>query len=136
MKAGVSFVAGLVFGAGLLFSGMADPGKVLGFFAIGAQWDASLAFVMGGALIVAVPLYALARRRDRTLSGAGLDAPDETRIDARLVVGAGLFGAGWGLSGVCPGPAIVALPFAPAQVSVFLLAMLLGWVAVRRRPEA
>ncbi|MCW1384074.1 hypothetical protein OLX02_14720 [Novosphingobium sp. KCTC 2891] len=136
VKALSVFVAGLVFGAGLLLSGMANPDKVLGFFVIGPRWDPSLAFVMGGALLAAFPLYRIAHRRDRSLTGEPLAQPDETGINARLAIGAALFGAGWGLAGICPGPAVVALPFAPVQVGVFLVSMLLGWAVVRRRPRS
>ena len=122
----VAFVAGLVFGLGLLLSGMADPAKVLGFLDLAGAWDPSLMFVMGGAVGVGAVAFAAARRRTRSLLGEPMQLPTKTSIDRRLVIGALLFGAGWGLAGFCPGPAIVALGLGEAKAAVFVAAMLAG----------
>jgi uncharacterized membrane protein YedE/YeeE len=122
----VAFVAGLVFGLGLLLSGMADPAKVLGFLDLAGAWDPSLMFVMGGAVGVAAVAFAVARRRTRSLLGEPLQLPTKTAVDRRLLAGALLFGAGWGLAGFCPGPAIVALGVGEAKAVVFVAAMLAG----------
>ncbi len=98
---------GLVFGLGLILSGMTDPAKVLGFLDLAGAWDPSLALVMGGAIAVTAPAFAWLRRRQRSLLGAPLQWPTRTTIDRRLVLGSLAFGAGWGLAGFCPGPALV-----------------------------
>lgn len=118
--------AGLIFGLGLLVSGMDYPTKVLGFLDLSRPWDPSLALVMGGALAVAAPAFYWARRRRRTLSGAALTLPTRTTIDARLIGGSLLFGLGWGLAGVCPGPALANLGFLSLQALIFVLAMAAG----------
>lgn len=127
----IAFAAGLVFGLGLLVSGMADPMKVKAFLDLAGAWDPSLLLVMGAALGVAALGYAWARRRGRTWSGAPLDLPAGGRVDARLVAGAALFGIGWGLAGFCPGPSLVAL-WLGGEVGraalVFVPAMLAGMV--------
>ncbi len=124
-----ALIAGLVFGLGLLISGMADPAKVLGFLDLAGAWDPSLAFVMGGAIAVALPAFTLARRRQQALlTGEPMQLPTSTRIDQRLLGGALLFGIGWGLAGFCPGPALVALGMGLDQALVFGLAMLGGMV--------
>ena len=126
MRTPVAFVAGLVFGLGLLLSGMADPAKVLGFLDLAGAWDPSLMFVMGGAVGVGVVAFAAARRRTRSLLGEPMQLPTRTAIDRRLIIGALLFGAGWGLAGFCPGPAIVALGLGEVKAVVFVAAMLAG----------
>ena len=126
MRTLVAFVAGLVFGLGLLLSGMADPAKVLGFLDLAGAWDPSLMFVMGGAVGVGVVAFAVARRRTRSLLGEPMQLPTSTGVDRRLVAGALLFGAGWGLAGFCPGPALVALGLGEAKAVVFVAAMLAG----------
>ena len=124
-----ALLAGLVFGLGLLVSGMADPAKVLDFLDLAGAWDPSLAFVMGGAIAVALPAFTLARkRRNALLTGEPMQLPTATRIDKRLLGGALLFGIGWGLAGFCPGPALVALGMGLDQALVFVLAMLGGMV--------
>ena len=126
MRIALAFLAGLVFGLGLLLSGMADPGKVLGFLDLAGAWDPSLVFVMAGAIAVGALAFAFARRRTRTLLGDALQWPTATAIDRRLVGGSLLFGAGWGLAGFCPGPALVALGVGEPKAIAFVLAMLAG----------
>lgn len=120
------FLAGLTFGLGLAVSGMTSPDKVMGFLDVTGTWDPSLAFVMGGAVLTATPLFALARRRARPFAGGTFDTPPTTPVDGRLLSGAAVFGIGWGLTGICPGPAIVDLAAAPLAVAGFVGAMLLG----------
>lgn len=122
----VAAAAGLVFGFGLLLGGMANPMKVKAFLDVAGAWDPSLAFVMGAAIAVALPAFALARRRGRAWSGDPIEIPGNSRIDARLVGGGLLFGAGWGLSGYCPGPALVALGAGNVDALWFVGAMLAG----------
>jgi uncharacterized membrane protein YedE/YeeE len=129
MRRLIEFLVGLVFGWGLLFSGMTDPGKVQGFLDILGHWDPSLAFVMGGAIVVAVGAFALAKRRAATLLGDPLTLPGRRDIDKPLVIGALIFGAGWGLGGFCPGPAIVSLAAGYPKAWVFVVAMLAGMAA-------
>jgi uncharacterized protein len=124
----IEFAVGLLFGCGLLISGMTDPAKVLGFLDIAGQWDPSLALVMGGAIAVGLMAIGLARRRTRTLLGRPLQLPAPQRIDKRLLIGALLFGAGWGLAGFCPGPALVATAAGHGKALWFLVAMLAGMV--------
>ena len=126
MRRLVAFVAGLVFGLGLLLSGMADPGKVLAFLDLAGAWDPSLALVMAGAVGVGAIAFALVRRRPRSLLGEPMQVPDKGRIDRRLVAGSLLFGTGWGLAGFCPGPALVALGMGDPRAAVFVGTMLAG----------
>jgi hypothetical protein len=120
------FAVGLIFGWGLLFSGMTDPGKVLGFLDLAGLWDPSLAFVMGGAIAVGFAAFALARRRTTNLLGGALHLPSRNDIDRPLVIGALLFGAGWGLAGFCPGPALVTMASGEPKALLFVVAMLTG----------
>jgi uncharacterized membrane protein YedE/YeeE len=141
MRTVIAFIAGLVFGLGLLLSGMADPAKVLAFLDLAGPWDPSLAMVMTGAVGVGAIAFALARRRSRSLLGEAMQLPAKRRIDRRLVAGSLLFGAGWGLAGFCPGPAIVALGLGSGKAVVFVAAMLAGMglfelVEARRRRSA
>jgi uncharacterized protein len=122
----LALAAGLVFGLGLIVSGMADPAKVLGFLDLAGAWDPSLALVMGGAIAVGLPAFALAKRRPRSLLGTPMQLPTATAIDRRLVLGSVAFGVGWGLAGFCPGPALVALGMLRWEALVFVLAMLAG----------
>ncbi len=131
MNALAAFAAGLVFGIGLLFSGMADPGKVKGFLDLAGAWDPSLAFVMGGAILVGVFAFALARKRARSLLGGAMHLPEAREIDTRLIGGSIVFGIGWGLAGFCPGPAIVSLGAGYDQAAAFVAAMLAGMVLHR-----
>jgi uncharacterized protein len=122
----VEFLVGLLFGLGLIVSGMTDPGKVVGFLDLGGPWDPSLAFVMGGAIGVAFFAFAFARRRASAFLGGAMHLPAKAVIDRRLVVGSLVFGVGWGLAGFCPGPAIVAAGAGHAQAVLFVLGMLAG----------
>lgn len=120
-------LCGLLFGLGLIVSGMTDPAKVLGFLDIGGQWDPSLAFVMLGAIALTAPLYARLKRRGVTITaGAPLQWPTARKIDRRLLCGALLFGIGWGLAGLCPGPALVTAAQGYEDALTFAIAMLVG----------
>ena len=121
-----SFVAGLVFGTGLVVSGMVNPAKVLGFLDLAGTWDPSLAVVMAGAVAVGAIAFAIAGKRASTLLGAPLALPAARAIDRRLMLGSLAFGAGWGLAGFCPGPALVALGAGRVEALVFVAAMLAG----------
>jgi uncharacterized protein len=127
-----SFGCGLVFGAGLLISGMTQPEKVLGFLDIFGAWDATLAFVMAGAVAVAAIGFTLARRRGAPVLAPRYFWPERNDIDAPLVIGAILFGIGWGLVGICPGPALVNLAGLSRPILVFVAAMALGMLAYER----
>ena len=122
------FLVGLLFGLGLLLSGMADPGKVLGFLDLFGAWDPSLALVMGGAIAVGFFAFAVAKKRTVNFLGGALRLPTSDQIDKRLVIGAVLFGAGWGLAGFCPGPALVSLASGQVKGAVFVGFMLAGMV--------
>ena len=121
-----SLLAGLIFGLGLIVSGMANPAKVLGFLDLGGAWDPSLAFVMGGAVAVAAVAFAFARGRTRSLLGQRMALPTSRVVDRRLVLGSMVFGIGWGIAGFCPGPALVALGMGQTKAVLFVLAMLAG----------
>ncbi|MBC7602309.1 MAG: YeeE/YedE family protein, partial [Ramlibacter sp.] len=123
-----SLLAGLVFGLGLIVSGMSNPAKVLGFLDIAGPWDPSLAFVMGGAIAVGAIAFALARRRSLSFLGAAMKLPTSRDIDKRLIGGSVLFGIGWGIAGFCPGPALVSLMSlgrGETKALIFVVAMLL-----------
>jgi len=124
----VSFLSSLVFAVGLALSGMTQPAKVLGFLDVSGAWDPSLAFVMAGAIGVHALAYRLIRRRPAPLYAAEFALPASQRIDARLLLGAGLFGVGWGLGGFCPGPALTSLVTGAPKVLVFVGAMLAGMI--------
>ncbi|CAN5809375.1 YeeE/YedE thiosulfate transporter family protein [soil metagenome] len=121
-----SLLAGLVFGLGLIVSGMADPAKVLGFLDLGGAWDPSLAFVMAGAIAVGAIAFAVAKRRTVAFLGAPMKLPTSRDIDSRLVIGSVVFGIGWGIAGFCPGPGLVALGMGEIKALVFVAAMLVG----------
>ncbi len=121
-----SFLAGLVFGLGLLLSGLANPAKVLGFLDLAGAWDPSLALVMGGAIAIGVVAFAIAKKRTQTMLGQAMRLPSERRIDKRLVGGSVLFGIGWGTAGFCPGPALTALGMGEIKAVIFVMAMLGG----------
>jgi uncharacterized membrane protein YedE/YeeE len=122
----VAFACGALFALGLAISGMTHPSKVLAFLDFTGAWDPSLAFVMGGGVLVNVLLFRVAFRRGTPLLARTFALPDSRDIDARLVGGAAVFGAGWGLGGFCPGPAVVSLAGGATPVIVFVVAMLLG----------
>lgn len=122
----VSLLVGLLFGIGLIVSGMANPAKVLGFLDLGGAWDPSLAFVMGGAIAVGAIAFAFARRRTVSFLGLQMRLPGATQLDRRLVLGGLTFGVGWGIAGFCPGPALVATGMGEVKAIVFVVAMLVG----------
>ena len=126
MNVVAALAAGLVFGIGLILSGMTDPGKVIGFLDIAGRWDPSLALVMAGAILIGFFAFRLAGRRGKTFLGGGLHLPQRRDIDLRLVGGSLLFGIGWGLAGFCPGPALVSLASGQQPAAVFVAAMLGG----------
>ena len=141
MRPVLGFFAGLTFGIGLILSGMANPAKVLNFLDIFGAWDPSLAFVMGGALIVTAIGYRLVWTRRKPVFEERFQVPGNRKIDTRLAIGAVLFGIGWGLVGLCPGPAIAALTIGGIKAAGFLAAMALGMVLFqlfdrKRRPSA
>ncbi len=120
------FLIGLLFGLGLILSGMSNPGKVLGFLDLAGAWDPSLGFVMGGAIIVGLVAFQIARKRTQTFLGGALKLPTSKDIDKRLVVGSLTFGVGWGLAGFCPGPALVSLGSGQIKALIFVIAMVVG----------
>jgi hypothetical protein len=122
-------IAGLIFGLGLCLSGMIDPRKVLAFLDLAGDWDPSLALVMGGAVTVAFVAFRVAGRRASSLAGRAFELPATTKIDGKLLVGAAIFGVGWGLVGLCPAPAIVNIGFLDARALLFVLAMAAGMKA-------
>lgn len=131
-----ALVSGLLFGTGLLLSGMADPANVLGFFDIAGTWNPTLAFVMGGGLVVTLLGYRLVLRRPAPACTSAFQIPTRRDLDGRLIVGAAIFGLGWGIAGYCPGPAVTAAAAGLTQGLVFVVAMLVGmglWALVRRR---
>lgn len=121
-----SLLAGLVFGIGLILSGMANPAKVIGFLDLAGRWDPSLALVMAGAIGVGLPAFAVARRRAASLLGLPMRLPTSRNVDRRLVAGSILFGIGWGIAGFCPGPALTALGMGQVKAAIFVVAMLAG----------
>lgn len=139
MNALAAFVSGLVFGIGLLVAGMADPAKVMAFLDVAGRFDPSLLVVMASAIPVAAVAYAAARGRRATLAGLAFEVPTARAIDGRLVAGAIVFGIGWGLAGVCPGPGFVVLGAGRIEGAVFVAAMIVGMVAFeafeRKRSE-
>jgi len=120
------FVVGLLFGWGLLISGMTDPGKVIGFLDLAGAWDPSLAFVMGGGVLVGLLGFTVAKRRTSSFLGSAMHMPTSRDIDRRLVLGALTFGVGWGLAGFCPGPALVSMGAGQAKAALFVVAMVAG----------
>jgi uncharacterized protein len=128
------FLAGLVFGLGLVISGMANPAKVLNFLDLAGHWDPSLAFLMGGATLTAFVGYRLAWRRPKPVLAERFEIPSSTAIDRPLLAGAAIFGIGWGIGGFCPGPALTSLPLLAPGTLVFVPAMLVGlWLGSRAR---
>ena len=130
----IALIAGILFGLGLAVSGMTNPDKVLNFLDISGRWDPSLALVMGGALLVALPGFAWARKRQRVICGDALPNPPSQKIDSRLLTGSALFGIGWGIAGYCPGPALANLSQTNEAV-IFVIAMLAGSQLARWLPK-
>lgn len=140
MRTLVALVSGTLFGAGLAVSGMTDPARVRAFLDLfGGAWDPTLAFVMGGAIVPMAVAWAIQRHMAKPMTGADFHLPDTRRIDAQLLAGAALFGIGWGLAGLCPGPAIADIAFRPLPAASFVAAMLTGFalhaVAGRAAPK-
>jgi uncharacterized protein len=120
------FAVGLLFGLGLMWSGMTDASKVIGFLDLFGSWDPSLALVMGGAIMVGFFAFTVAKKRTTTFLGGVLRFPTNMDIDKKLVIGSLMFGTGWGLAGFCPGPALVSMADGQPKALVFVLAMLVG----------
>lgn len=131
MRSLAAAVFGVLFGLGLLISGMLDPAKVIGFLDVAGHWNPQLAFVMGGAIAAAFPAFLIAKRRRTALLGDAIQLPETKILDARLVSGAALFGLGWGLVGVCPGPGVVLLGFAGPHAWLFGAALIAGLLGAR-----
>jgi uncharacterized membrane protein YedE/YeeE len=121
-----AFIVGLIFGIGLIFGGMTNPAKVIGFLDIAGNWDPSLAFVMGGAILVGMIAFRFAKQRTTNFVGGAMHLPTSSDIDKRLIIGSVLFGAGWGMAGFCPGPAITSLGTGNPKAVIFVLAMVAG----------
>ena len=128
MQVLMALLTGLVFGVGLIISGMTDPSKVIGFLDLAGEWDPSLAFVMAGAILVGVFAFRFATTRSQAILGGSMRLPTDRRIDRRLVLGALAFGAGWGLAGYCPGPVLASLATGGSKPLIFTMAMLAGMV--------
>jgi len=128
--------SGTLFGVGLTISGMTDPQRVRGFLDLFGRWDPTLAFVMGGAVLVMAIAWRLRRRMGHPVFGDTFVLPGRSDLDARLILGSALFGIGWGLAGLCPGPAIASLALAPVAVLPFLAAMLAGMAIHRLLPRS
>ena len=128
MQVLMALLAGLVFGLGLIMSGMTDPSKVIGFLDLAGQWDPSLAFVMGGAILVGVIAFRFAATRSQAILGGSMRLPTARHIDRRLILGGLAFGVGWGLAGYCPGPALASLATGGIKPLIFTVAMLAGMV--------
>lgn len=135
VKSLLALACGLLFGLGLIVSGMVNPAKVLGFLDIAGNWDPSLAFVMGGALAVTLPGYRIITRRKAPLFEGVFHLPSKSDLDKRLILGAAIFGVGWGLAGLCPGPAFTALLFGKVESLIFLAAMIVGFLLYRLLPK-
>lgn len=122
----IAFVTGLIFGLGLILSGMTNPAKIIGFLDIFGDWDPALALVMIGALIVSATSFQLIKKNKRTYFGQQLNLPANSKIDRKLIIGSLIFGVGWGLAGYCPGPSLVSVIHGGYQPAVFVLSMLAG----------
>jgi uncharacterized membrane protein YedE/YeeE len=129
-------VAGLLFGSGLVISGMTDPQRVLAFLDVFGHWNPALALTMGGAIAVAAPAFWLLRRRGTTLVGEFVRLPVSRRVDVRLLAGSAIFGVGWGLSGICPGPGLLLLTTGATPAIVFVLGLAAGIYAAQRWPSS
>jgi len=131
MKNIYALLAGLIFGLGLIVSGMANPEKVIGFLNIFGRWDPSLAFVMGGAIFIGVFSFKYIVKREKTLLGGSLHLSNEKSINKRLIFGSLIFGLGWGVAGFCPGPALVSLGMGSLKGALFVIAMLAGMLVFK-----
>ena len=120
------YLIGVLFGLGLIVSGMINPAKILAFLDLAGPWDPSLIFVMGGAVLVGLIAFYLAKKRTQSFFGGAMHIPTRRDIDRPLIIGSALFGAGWGLAGFCPGPAFVSLGTGELKAAVFVIAMLAG----------
>jgi len=127
----VPLLAGTIFGAGLMLGGMTDPARVRGFLDLFGAWDPTLAFVMGGAVLVMALAWLLQKRMQRPVFATSFALPDRSDITAKLVGGSALFGIGWGIAGLCPGPGFAALAIEPLSAAIFVAAMLAGVMLVR-----
>jgi uncharacterized protein len=125
-RLGPSLVSGLLFGMGLTVSGMTDPQRVRGFLDVFGDWDPTLAFVMGGAVLVMAVAWRLQARMAKPIFGQAFSLPDRSDLDPRLLTGAVVFGIGWGIAGLCPGPAVASLALSPGHAIPFVAAMLVG----------
>ena len=128
----ISLISGIIFGFGLVISGMTNPEKVLGFLSITHNWDASLIFVMGGAILVFAPFFFLLKNKEVSALGTKIELPKKQDLDKKLVIGSALFGVGWGLVGLCPGPAIAAIATFDPIVIVFLISMSAGVIVKKK----
>jgi uncharacterized protein len=126
-----ALIAGLLFGSGLLLSRMFDPQRVLAFLDVAGHWNPALAFTMGGAVIVAAPAFFYVRMRHVGVFGTVTELPDRFKIDRRLIIGSAIFGIGWGLSGICPGPGLLLLTGGTVQSVVFVCSVIAGFLALR-----
>ena len=126
-----AFASGLIFGLGLILAGMANPAKVLGFLDVAGTWDPSLAFVMAGAIMIGFVAFLFAKKRTQSFLGLPMQMPTNQLIDKKLVFGSALFGIGWGLAGICPGPGIVLLGAGGVKGLVFVSALVLGVLIFR-----
>ena len=133
-KVVIALISGLLFGAGLAYSGMADPARVKSFLDLFGNWDPTLAFVMGGAVLPMAVAWMIKSRLASPLAATSFDLPGTSKIDRSLAIGAILFGMGWGIAGLCPGPALADLALAPKAVLPFVVAMLVGMAAHRFIP--
>lgn len=127
----VALLAGALFGAGLAYSGMSDPARVQGFLDLFGRWDPTLAFVMGGAMIPMAIAWIIQRRLDKPLADEQFSLPGTSAVDRKLTIGAVLFGAGWGIGGLCPGPGLADLAINPLPALAFVVALLAGMVVHR-----
>lgn len=126
MQVVMALIAGVVFGIGLIVAGMTDPSKVIGFLDLAGTWNPSLAFVMGGAILVGIVAFRFAGKREKSLLGTAMRLPTASQIDRRLVLGGLAFGVGWGLGGYCPGPALASLATGAVEPVILTIAMLVG----------
>ena len=128
----ISLLSGIIFGLGLTISGMVNPQKVLGFLNIFDAWDPSLIFVMVGAIIIFAPLHFIFKKKSRPILAKNFISVENKNIDKKLLIGSGLFGAGWGLAGLCPGPAIASISFLNPSILIFALFMFVGFFIANR----